>query len=86
MKITRQDCVGAVNRLARITDKTLVVEYAENSLDYRLALLAGRVCAQFVRWVSPTLPMNAFYDWVCAAIAGIRLSSPNEMIQEKRER
>ena len=69
MLVTRQDCEEVVDQLAKIMGKPLSIGYGSTSLWYRLAVHEGKT----TRWVSPTLPMDEFYDWVSAAIIGAML-------------
>lgn len=77
MRITRRDCEKAVERLAEIVGKTLVIEYSGAPQRPRLALyqpyISHRWPRKFVRWVSPRLPTGAFYRHVGAMIDGIEL-------------
>ena len=77
MRITRKDCEGAVGRLAKMVNKTLVIEYSGAPQRPRLAQYGPTNIetwpSDFIRWVSPRLTTGEFYEWVWAAIRGIEL-------------
>jgi len=78
MRITKRDCESAVERLAKITGRHLVIEYSGAPQRPRLAFYAvvnsgPSQHMQFARWVSPRLATSAFYEWIHAAIDGIEL-------------
>lgn len=80
MRITRRECQRAVDQLAKIAGKNLVIEYSGAPQRPRLALRTPerdnndrRICDVFERWVSPRLPTGAFYNYVWAMIDGIDL-------------
>lgn len=70
MKMSRSLCNRAVGRLAKMVDQDLYIEYYGKPCRPRLALA---IDGEFVRWLSPQLPLGAFYTWVDTMTLGIEL-------------
>ena len=70
MRMTQELCNRAVGRLAKMVDQDVYIEYYGQPNRPRLALATGD---EFVRWLSPQLPLGAFYNWIDAMTFGIKL-------------